>query len=67
MFLGNTDISHPANIYLFQVNNKNTKKIFSKSTKQLKHQNDVNDFVLVSLLLTLNLFHTLFWCFYDRL
>ena len=67
MFLGNTDISHPANIYLFQVNNKNTKKKFSKLTKQLKHQNDVNDFVLVSLLLTLNLFHTLFWCFYDRL
>ena len=28
-----------------------------------KHQNDVNDVVLVSLSLTLNRFHTFFWCF----
>ena len=29
-----------------------------------RHQNDANDVVLVSLLLTLNIFHTLFWYFY---
>ena len=40
-----------ANIYLFKFNNKD-------------HQNHVNDVVLVSLLLTLNRFHTLFWCSY---
>ena len=40
----------PANIYLFKVNSTNTRKkceICSKVTK--KHQNDVNDVVLVFL------------------
>ena len=30
----------------------------------IETHNDVNDFVLVSLLLTLNIFHILFYCFY---
>ena len=51
----------PANLYLFKVKNKNTRKrceIFLKLT--IKHQNDVNDILhishlfLVFLLLTLN-------------
>ena len=46
-----------ANIYLFKVNYRDTRKmceIYSKFTK--KHQNDVNDVVLEFLLLTLNIF-----------
>ena len=42
--------SHPANIYLFEVNNRNTRK---------RCGNDVID--VVFLLLTLNIFHTFFW------
>ena len=38
-------------------------KLFVKS-KQWKHKNEVNDVVLVSLLITLNRFCTLFWCFH---
>ena len=33
------------------------------SVNKKKHQNDVIDVVLVFLLLTLNIFHTFFWCF----
>ena len=43
----------PANIYLFKVNNRRIRErceICSKLT--IKHQNDVNDVVLVFLLLT---------------
>ena len=47
-----------AGIYLVKVNNKNTRM------KHQIHQNDSNDVVLVSLTLTLNIFHTLFQCFY---
>ena len=53
-----------ANIYLFKVNNrKNGKRcdIWSKLT--IKHQNNVIDVVLVSLLLTLNIFHPVFSTF----
>ena len=53
--------TYAANICLFKVRNKNNRKkcgICSKLTK--KHQNDVNDVVLVFLLLTLNIFHTFF-------
>ena len=49
----------PANIYVFQVNNKNTRrkcKICSKST--------IKTPVLVFLLLTLNILHFFFYCFY---
>ena len=45
--------------YTFQVNSRNTWtrcEIFSKLTK--RHQNNVNNVVLASLLLTLNIFHT---------
>ena len=52
--------SSPANIYLFIVNSKNTRKrceICLKLAK--KHQNDVNDVVLF-LVLTLNVFRTFF-------
>ena len=51
-----------ANIYLFKVNNGNTKKsceICCKLTIKTswKHQNDVIEVVLFFLLLTLNRFH----------
>ena len=42
----NKNVTYPAGIYLFKVNNRNTP--------------DANGVVLVSLLLTLNIFHTLF-------
>ena len=35
----------------------------SIQSQQYKHQSDVAEVLLVSLLLTLNKFHTLFWCF----
>ena len=44
---------------------KNRFKICSKLT--IKHQNDVNNVVLVTLLVPLNRFHTLLWCFYYSL
>ena len=61
---------NPANNYMFKVNNKNTRsrcEICSKltiKTPERRHENDVNGFVLVFLLLTLNIFHTLLQCFY---
>ena len=45
-------------VYMFKVNNGKTR------TPELRHQNDANEIVLVSLLLTLNRFHTFFWCFH---
>ena len=33
---------------------------------QQKHLKNVNDVVLIFLLLTLNIFHTFFWCFFYR-
>ena len=50
----------PAGIYLFKVNNRNTRtrcKICSKLTLKIPERRQ-------SLLLTLNIFHTLFQCFY---
>ena len=61
-------INHSANIYLFRFINRNNRKrcgICSKLT--IKHQNDFNDVVVMFLLLTLKIFHTLFWCFYTWL
>ena len=58
-------MSLPAGIHLFKVNNRNNSamcKICLKLT--IKAPNDVIDFIVVSLLLTLNIFHKLFWCFY---
>ena len=55
---------YPTNIYLFKFNNRSTIKrceICSKLT--INHQNDVRDVLLVFFLLTLNIFHTFFWCF----
>ena len=52
---------YPANIYLFKVNNKNTRAMCETCSK-LVIKNNVNVVVLVSLLLTLNRFHILLWC-----
>ena len=63
------DILHlvhfPAGIYLFKVNNRNSRtmcKICSKLTIKTPERGQWR--FLVSLLSTLNRFHTLFWCFY---
>ena len=50
-----------ANIYLFNVNRNNRKscKICAKLT-----MNTPDDVVLLSLLITLSIFHTFFFCFY---
>ena len=55
----------PPNIYWLKVsnrNNKNRREICSWLT--IKIPIGVEDVVLVSLLLTLNIFHTVFLCFY---
>ena len=39
---------------------KSTIETLEKDQNKKKKQNDVNDFLLVSLLLTLNIFHTFF-------
>ena len=48
-----TTAAHPADIYLFKVNNRNIKK-------KVRNMFKVNDVVLVFLLLTLNIFHIFF-------
>ena len=58
-FRGELHSYYPADIYLLKVNNRSTRtrcKICSKLT----HQNGVNSVVLMSLLLTLNIFYTMF-------
>ena len=60
-----TTIMYSPIIYLFKVNNRNTRKrckIRSKLTT--KYQNEVSDIVLVILLLTSNICYTFFQCFY---
>ena len=63
----------PTGIYLLKVNNRNTRARFEICTKltiktpercHSRRSDDVIYVVLVYLLLTLNIFHTLFWCFY---
>ena len=49
----------PSGIYLLKVSNINT-RIRCEICSKFRHQNDANSVVLVSLLLTLNTFHTLF-------
>ena len=54
-------------IYFFKVNNGTTKTmcgICSKLTTK-RRQNEVNNVILVSLMLTVNIFGTLFWCFHS--
>ena len=56
----------PANIYLFNVNHRNTKERFEICLKlTIKHQGKVIEAIFVFLLLTVNMFHTFFWCFYS--
>ena len=45
----------PANIYLSKVSNRNTRKRCSNKVNS-RHQNNVNDVVMMSILLTLNIF-----------
>ena len=50
------EVPYPTRIYLFKVNNGNTRtrcEICSKLKINQRHQNDVNDVALMSLLLTL--------------
>ena len=50
-------------IYLFKSKNENTRPMCnSVPSKQQRHQNDVNHVILLSLFLTLNVFHRLLWC-----
>ena len=56
-----------AAIYLLKVRNKNTRtrcEICSKLTIKISERRLAIGVVLVSILLTLNIFHTLFCCFY---
>ena len=58
-FVRGLKYSNPLGIYLLKVNSRNTRtrcEIFSKLTIKTK--------ILVSLLLTLKIFHILLWCFY---
>ena len=62
---GSITANRPSDIYLLKVNNRNTRtscEICSKVT--IKTPNDASSIVLVSLLLTLNTFHTLFQYFF---
>ena len=53
--------TYPVGIYMFKVNNRNTNtRCEMCSQLTIKHQNDVIGVALVSLLLTLNIFYTLF-------
>ena len=56
-------LHNPGGNYMFKVNNINSRiscKICSKLTKKTPEQRHWSGVVLVSLLLTLNTFHTLF-------
>ena len=53
--------SRPGTYYLLKVNNRNTRMRYEMCSKlTIKHQNDFSDVVLVSLLLTWNIFHNFF-------
>ena len=54
----------PVNIYLFKVNNTNTRTRLEICSKLKRHQNDIDDIVLVFLLLTVNIYHTFFLSFH---
>ena len=54
---------YPTGIYLFKVNNGNDRAICEiYSELRIETPDYVIDIVLLSLLLTLNIFHRLFWC-----
>ena len=55
----------PASIYLFKANNRNTRKRCEMCSKIIiKTQKDVIDVILMFLLLTVNIFHRFFYCFF---
>ena len=58
-FLGFSNVTILAGIHLFKFNNGNNRKMWRFLKLTLRHQKYVNDVVLVSLLLTLNI-----WCLY---
>ena len=54
-----------SSIYLFKVNNRNTREMCQICSKlTIKKPDDVNDLVLMSLLLPLNIFHIIFCRFH---
>ena len=59
---------NPPNIYLFKVNDRNTRKRCKICSKFKEQHQAISlqrlEAFLVFLLLTLNLFNTFFWCFY---
>ena len=60
--------SFSAGIYLFKVKNGSTRTMYEICSRLTKrYQKDVRKVILLSLLLTLNRFHTLLWCFYRSL
>ena len=57
----NNDLTIPAHIYLFEVNDRNTKKGAKYVQRyQERHKGHVNDHIVMSLWLTLNIFNTFF-------
>ena len=55
--------NNPAGIYLLKFNYRNTRTTY-KQGEICSKLTTTDDAVLVSLLLTLNIFHNLFYCFY---
>ena len=62
----NRNYINPADIYLFKINNVNTRSMHGIRSKLIKtaEWKDAINVVSVSFLLTLNRFHTLFQCFH---
>ena len=59
------DMRFPPNIYVFQINNRKTRKSCEKFSKlTIKTKENVIEVVLVFLSLTLYIFHTFFYCFF---
>ena len=56
-------ICHTVGIYLFKINNGNTRTMCEIYSKFSVNVIDVFDIILVFLMLTLDKFHTLDWCF----
>ena len=63
-FMWRTELTSPAGNYTFKVNNRDSRKRCISSKSTWRHQNDANSVVLVSLLSTLDIFHTLSQHFY---
>ena len=58
--------TNPASIYLLSFNNKNTRRIVTSVQFNNKGTKRKSNFIVVSLLITLNKCHVLFKCFYCR-